>query len=231
MDIGAIVGQQQTTETSDAAQSGATLAKDFDNFLTLLTTQLQFQDPLAPMDSNQFTQQLVAFTGVEQSIATNRNLEALVKQNDQNEASNAVNYIGREVTVQTEKAGVADDGTVNWEYKLDASASTSKITIKDANGLKVDSFNGELAAGTHQLKWTVPEGEDPDGVYSLEIEALSGNEEAINHTIYSIGIVTGLEKYNGDVFLAANGILTSPNNILAVKEVKQQTLPAENGTE
>ena len=231
MDIGAIVGQQQTNETSDAAQSGATLAKDFDNFLTLLTTQLQFQDPLAPMDSNQFTQQLVAFTGVEQSIATNRNLEALVKQNDQNEASNAVNYIGREVTVQTEKAGVADDGTVNWEYKLDASASTNKITIKDANGLKVDSFNGELAAGTHQLKWTVPEGEDPDGVYSLEIEALSGNEEAINHTIYSIGIVTGLEKFNGDVFLAANGILTSPNNILAVTEVKQQTLPAENGTE
>lgn len=231
MDIGAIVGQQQTNDTSDAAQSGATLAKDFDNFLNLLTTQLQFQDPLAPMDSNQFTQQLVAFTGVEQSIATNRNLEALVKQNDQNKASNAVNYIGREATVQTEKAGVAEDGTVNWEYKLDASASTNKITIKDANGLKVDSFNGELAAGTHQLKWTVSEGEDPDGVYSLEIEALSGNEEAINHTIYSIGIVTGIEKFNGEVYLATNGILTSPNNILAVKEVKQQTLPTENGTE
>ncbi|MCC3862223.1 flagellar hook assembly protein FlgD [Pseudemcibacter aquimaris] len=229
MDIGAIVGQQQAQESA-AGNSAATLAKDFDNFLSLLTTQLQYQDPLSPMDSNQFTQQLVAFTGVEQAIATNQNLEAIVNQNNANKASNAVNYLGREVIVETNKAGVAEDGTVNWEYTLDASASTNKITIRDENGFEVDSFNGELKAGTHELKWPVPQGSEP-GIYRVEIEPLSGNEEAISHSVYSKGVVTGVEKYNGDVLLAANGILTSPNNVLVVREIKQEPAPAEASTE
>lgn len=230
MDISSIVGQEQTEATTAATSSAATLAKDFDNFLVLLTTQLQYQDPLAPMDSNQFTQQLVAFTGVEQSISTNKNLEAIIDQNNANKASNAVDYLGTEITVQTNKAGLAEDGTVSWEYSLDASTNTTKITVKDENGFTVEQFNGELSAGTHQLTWQAPDGTDP-GTFKLEIEALSGNDEAVNYTVYSKGVVTGVEKYNGDLLLAANGILTSPDYVLKVREVKQQTIPAEAGTE
>lgn len=227
MDVNAIVGQETTTQ---ANQSAATLAKDFDNFLHLLTTQLQYQDPLAPMDSNQFTQQLVAFTGVEQSIATNKNLEAIVEQNRALENGNAVDYLGKEVTIGTNKAGLTEEGTATWEYLLDASTSTTKLTIKDENGVKVDSINGELGSGIHEFIWKAPDGTDP-GTYTLEIEALSANGEKVASNVYSIGIVESIENVGGQVLLSSNGILTSPRNVLAVRQVEQEPLPEETGTE
>ncbi|HPF47490.1 MAG TPA: flagellar hook capping FlgD N-terminal domain-containing protein, partial [Emcibacteraceae bacterium] len=141
MDVNSVTGSQGQ---SAAAVSTATLAKDFDNFLHLLTTQLQYQDPLAPMDSNQFTQQLVSFTGVEQSIATNKNLESLIAQNQALTTTNAVGYLGKEVTIGSDKAGLGDDGTVKWEYALSSPTKSTKLTVKDQNGLEVYSENGEL---------------------------------------------------------------------------------------
>ena len=226
MDVGAI-----TNQAGNATQSATTLAKDFDNFLQLLTTQLQYQDPLAPMDSNQFTQQLVSFTGVEQSIATNKNLENLIAQNQSLSATNTVGYLGKEVTVSSDKAGVMADGTVNWEYALGASAASTKITIKDQNGITVHEDTGNLSAGLHEYSWTPPEG-TPKEIYTLEVEAISGNDEEVETNIYSKGIVESLETVHGDVLLAANGLLTAPRNVLTVKEVIAQTPPpAEDGTE
>lgn len=227
MDVNAIVGQENVTQ---AGQSAATLAKDFDNFLQLLTTQLQYQDPLAPMDSNQFTQQLVSFTGVEQSIATNKNLEAIVEQNKALENGNAVDYLGKEVTIGTNKAGLTEEGTATWEYLLDATTSSTKLIIKDDNGLEVDSMIGELGAGIHQFIWQAPAGTDP-GTYSLEVEAKSGNDEKVATNVYSIGIVESIENVGGQVLLSSNGILTSPRNVLAVRQVEQEPLPEETGTE
>ncbi len=226
MDINSIAGGQGT----NASQSAATLAKDFDNFLQLLTTQLQYQDPLAPMDSNQFTQQLVSFTGVEQSIATNKNLESLIAQNHALTSTNTVGYLGKEVTFGSDKAGMGEDGTVKWEYALSASTKTTKITVKDQNGLEVHSENGELNSGLHQFVWEAPEG-TPKEIYTLEIEAVSANDEKVDHSVYSKGIVESLEKVNGQVLLAANGLLMSPTNVLSVKEIKPEPLPAEDGTE
>ncbi len=227
MDIGAITGQDTT---SQANQSAATLAEDFDSFLQLLTTQLQYQDPLAPMDSNQFTQQLVAFTGVEQSIATNKNLEAIVSQNRALENGNAVDYLGKEVTIGTNKAGLSEDGTATWEYLLDASTNSTKLHIKDENGLLVETVNGSLAAGIHEFVWHAPEGTDP-GTYSLEIEAKSGNDEDVAANIYSKGIVESIENVGGQLLLSSNGILTSPRDVLAVRQFENEPLPAEDGTE
>ncbi len=226
MDISALTGQPTA-----AANSAATLAEDFDNFLNLLTTQLQYQDPLAPMDSNQFTQQLVAFTGVEQSIATNKNLESIITQNQSLSATNTVGYLGKEVTISSDKAGVREDGTVRWEYALAAPSSSTKITVKDTNGIKVYEENGELGAGLHEFSWTPKEG-TPKEIYTLEVESISGNEEEIETNIYSKGIVESLETVNGQVLLAANGLLTAPVNVLSVKEIfEQKPLPEENGTE
>jgi len=75
MDITAIASQQTQAASSSAFSS---LTTNFDTFLTLLTTQLRNQDPLDPLDTEQFTQQLVQFAGVEQSIQTNSNLETLI---------------------------------------------------------------------------------------------------------------------------------------------------------
>ena len=226
MDIAGITGQGAST---DAGQSGVTLANDFDDFLHLLTVQLQYQDPLAPMDSNQFTQQLVAFTGVEQSIATNKNLEDIVAQNKSLKNTNAVGYLGKEVTIGTNLAGLTEEGTATWEYLLDSTANSVKLTVKDENGLIVDTAIGALGAGIHTFKWDAPANTEP-GTYSLEIEALSGDKEKIAHSIYSIGIVESIENVNGNILLASNGILTLPDNVLAVRNVEQETESEEETT-
>jgi flagellar basal-body rod modification protein FlgD len=85
-----------TTSTPDAM---AQLSGNFSTFLTLLTTQLKNQDPTSPMDSNQFTQQLVEFSQVEQQINTNTNLQTLISQGTAQSAAYATGYLGKTVTV------------------------------------------------------------------------------------------------------------------------------------
>src|ERR1044071_167408 len=85
-----------TTGTDSGALGRARLAENFDTFLSLLTTQLKNQDPLSPLDSNQFTQQIVQMTGVEQQLATNDLLKKLVANTGSGVAT-AVSLIGKEV--------------------------------------------------------------------------------------------------------------------------------------
>src|SRR5215470_14788285 len=83
--------------TGQAADAQKTLSSNFDTFLTLLTTQLQNQDPLQPMDSNQFTQQLVEFSQVEQQINSNKNLESLISLTKYQTNQSAVSYLGKDL--------------------------------------------------------------------------------------------------------------------------------------
>src|SRR5215813_8442151 len=96
------VAPTNTTATTPSSSGSTTdainkLSGDFNNFLTLLTTQLKNQDPLSPMDSTQFTQQLVAFTGVEQQINTNAKLDQLIGLDKSNLTTGAATYIGNEI--------------------------------------------------------------------------------------------------------------------------------------
>ena len=75
---------------SDSKASLSKLTEDLDNFLTLLTAQLQHQDPLEPLDTHEFTNQLVQFSSVEQSIQQNKNLESIIELNQNNMAISAV---------------------------------------------------------------------------------------------------------------------------------------------
>src|SRR5258705_12714917 len=84
---------------SEAAKAKTTLGSNFDTFLTLLTTQLKNQDPLSPMDSSQFTQQLVQISMVEQSINANQNLESLSSLTQTRVGTEAVSYLGKTCTI------------------------------------------------------------------------------------------------------------------------------------
>src|ERR1043165_3489997 len=111
-----VSGTSTTPTTAGTPDAMKQLSSNFSTFLTLLTTQLQNQDPLSPMDSNQFTQQLVMFSQVEQQINTNDNLQSLIALNLSQTANSAVNYIGR-ILVMTNGEGSlqtnSDDGTAN----------------------------------------------------------------------------------------------------------------------
>jgi len=86
--------QQTNTPGSSSGTSSAQLTDNFDTFLTLLTAQVQNQDPLSPTDATQFTEQLVQFSGVEQQIQSNQNLEALLAANSASTSASLANYLG-----------------------------------------------------------------------------------------------------------------------------------------
>src|SRR5258708_22542200 len=101
-------GVTSATGTSPSANSGVTmktttdtttLAGNFSTFLTLLTTQLKNQNPLEPLDTNQFTQQLVQFAGVEQQINMNSQLTTLVGLQKATQTTSAMSFLGATATV------------------------------------------------------------------------------------------------------------------------------------
>ena len=176
---------------ADVAGGMQELSGNFSTFLTLLTTQLQNQDPLNPMDSSQFTQQLVMFSQVEQQINTNQNLQTLIALNQANTLSNATTYLGKTVTITTGN-GALQDGSCSWRYALGADAANTTLTITNSNGQVVYSGPGETASGGHDFTW---DGKDssgnqlPDGVYKLSVSASAPDGSAIQSAIAFKGVV------------------------------------------
>jgi len=137
---------------TDATSAQQTLAGNFNTFLTLLTSQLKNQDPLAPMDSTQFTQQLVQFSQVEQQIKTNQNLEGLAAQYQAASAGAALSYLGRDALIQSDTTRFSGSPT-SFGYSLPTTAGANRLEIRDASNRTVYSTTGELSAGDHVFTW------------------------------------------------------------------------------
>ncbi|MEQ9642703.1 MAG: flagellar hook assembly protein FlgD [Alphaproteobacteria bacterium] len=179
---------------SDAAGARKSLAGNFDTFLTLLTTQLRNQDPLDPLDSNEFTQQLVQFTSVEQQIAANENLEKILAAMQVDQTSTALGFIGKQVDADLAANGLAEDGAATWLYTLPSNAERVVLTIADADGKLVYAGEGEKLAGNHDFTW---DGNDnagnrlPPGLYTLSVAARDGSDGVIETEIAVRGVVDG----------------------------------------
>ncbi|KKB12601.1 hypothetical protein VE25_06700 [Devosia geojensis] len=195
-----VSGVSTTNSSSTLDSSRTSIADNFDTFLQILTTQLKHQNPLDPMDTNQFTQQLVQFTSVEQQLKTNQFLEALMLSNQAAVNTDAVSYIGKEVTAAGDKADLSG-GYAVWGFPSAATASDATVTIKDALGNVVYTETGSLAQGEGQFIWD-GRGSDgnikPDGTYTISIVAknLAGNY--VNVTTATTGVVSAVD-FSGEV--------------------------------
>jgi flagellar basal-body rod modification protein FlgD len=167
------------------------LSGNFDTFLTLLTTQLQNQDPMSPMDSNSFTQELVEFSGVEQQINTNSNLQTLIGQGTSSAGSNAVGYLGKTITVTNGNAAL-QSGSANWTYANATAATNTTLTVSNSSGQVVYTTAGDATVGQHSFAWN---GEDSngntqaDGVYTLTASSTASDGTAVTTAVASSGIV------------------------------------------
>src|SRR6201996_2126174 len=126
------------------------LSSNFSTFLTLLTTQLQNQDPTSPMDSNQFTQQLVEFSQVEQQINTNTNLQTLIGQGTGQAGTFATAYLGKSVSVTNGDASLTN-GQASWTYNLGATAASTMLTVTNSGGAVVYTGAGATTAGNNNF--------------------------------------------------------------------------------
>ncbi|WP_262690916.1 flagellar hook assembly protein FlgD [Kordiimonas aestuarii] len=156
--VDSVTGTGISQYQSAGDKSAATLANDFDDFLVLLTTQLQHQDPMDPMDSNQFTEQLVQFSGVEQQIKTNQNLETLASLTMMNHQSSMAGYLGKDALVPGiygtfDAASTKGQDEVQWRYNLPSEASEATIEVRNSDGAVVYKTSADRSVGTHDFIW------------------------------------------------------------------------------
>src|SRR5882762_7455296 len=130
--------------TMNSTSDTATLASNFSTFLTLLTTQLKNQNPLDPLDTNQFTQQLVQFAGVEQQMKMNTQLTSLIGIEQGAQTTAAMAYLGSTATVES--------GSAQWTFKADKPA-TGTISISDSTGNLAYTGSFALNAGQQNFAW------------------------------------------------------------------------------
>jgi flagellar basal-body rod modification protein FlgD len=212
-----------TSVTPAAAPSAAQtqLAGNFDTFLKLLTTQLQNQDPLSPMDSNQFTQQLVEFSQVEQQINTNDNLKTLINQGSSQTGAYAVSYLGKTVTINNGNAPLTN-GAATWSYNLGTLSAQTALTVTDANGNAVFSGAGETAPGAHDFAWNGQNANGtqlPDGVYTLHVTAKAPDGSAVTSSVSSKGVVSEVDMTGGTPQLLIGSMPVSLSDVAGVSVI------------
>ncbi|CAO4194815.1 flagellar hook assembly protein FlgD [Methylorubrum extorquens] len=190
-----------TSSTSITGTSAASttdtksIAGNFTQFLTLLTTQLKNQNPLDPLDTNQFTQQLVQFAGVEQQLKTNSSLDTILTNSKAASASSASGLIGRTITAD----GAATDltnGKATWTLTPDRAAARAVITLKASDGTVVATKTTTLKAGAQPFEWdgTGTSGlSAKDGRYTVTVDALdtTGTKVAVDTKVS--GVVDGVD--------------------------------------
>ncbi|MCH8685883.1 FlgD immunoglobulin-like domain containing protein [Pedomonas mirosovicensis] len=207
------------TTSQKTASSAATLSSNFDTFLTLLTTQLQNQDPMEPMDSSEFTNQLVQYSTVEQSIQQNANLEKLIGMFQTQGLNTATSYIGKEVTALTDMAYHSGKGA-NWIYSLESNADSVNIIVKDAEGKTVYSGAGKTGAGEHNFAWGGLDKDGnplPEGFYTMEVTAKMVDGTEVASDIYLRDKVTSVEVNDGEPVLVVGGMPVTIDKIAIVK--------------
>lgn len=211
---------------------GQMLASNFQTFLSLLTTQLKNQDPLSPVDSNEFTAQLTQMAGVEQQLLTNDLLTGLLKAQQGDGLTGAAQYIGKDATAVW-AATRFEDGEANWSYELAADATDATLEVLDASGKVVWSGPPpEKTNGMHDFKWdgkTTGGGQvDDGGVYTLKVVAKDGAGKAVDSQVLIRGRVTGVEMYDNTPFVIIGNSIMPVSSLIALEEQKTAAKPEDD---
>jgi flagellar basal-body rod modification protein FlgD len=203
-----------TSSNSSASANGTTngilnFTQNFSTFLTLLTTQLKNQDPLNPMDSDQFTQQLVEFSQVEQQIKTNSQLSTMITNQTASEAISAQTMVGDTIQYTGNQAAL-ENGDASFSYTLPSAAQSTTLSVLDANGNVVYSTTGKTAAGTYAFNWNgennAGQAQTNGGIYTLQVTSTDSNGNAITATTTAVGTVTGVNVQNNVATFDVSGV-------------------------
>lgn len=197
----------QNINFTGTADSAGTIAGNFTQFLTLLTTQLQNQDPTSPLDTNQFTQQLVQFAQVEQQLKSNDQLSTLVTLQQTAQTTQALGFVGNTVTADGSKADYVSGQLVNWGFNVPKPA-TATVTITAPTGQQAYSGSFTVQAGEQAFQWD-GKGTDgtqwPPGTYTINVVAQDASGQNIAMSTQVQGVVDSVDLTQNPPTLSVAG--------------------------
>jgi flagellar basal-body rod modification protein FlgD len=211
-----------SSSSNSAAASANALASqqiagNFQSFLELLTTQLQNQNPLDPLDTNQFTQQLVEFAGVQEQLNTNDSLSTLVSLQQTAQATQALTFVGKTAIVNGSTAAVTNS-SATWELNVPSNANVT-VNIANSSGQTVFTQTLPESAGNQAFTWNGI-GSDgtkwPDGQYTLTASTTDGSGNSVGIATQVAGVVSGVNLTQTPPLLVINGQSYTVNQIQSI---------------
>jgi flagellar basal-body rod modification protein FlgD len=220
-----------TASTSSAASASSakagssvttltSLAGNFNDFITLLTTQLQNQDPTAPLDTNQFTSQLVQFTGVAEQITTNSTLSSMLTAELSQQLTNASSLVGQTVSISGGTLPL-QNGAASLTYQATGPGPV-QVSIADSSGNPVYSQVVQAASGSNNWSWNGLSSsgkQEPDGGYTASVINAAGGAVPFQTT----GTVTGAEQGSSAVNLEFGSASVGFGNIVSLGSTKSSS--------
>jgi len=189
-------------------------------FLRLLTTQLQYQDPLAPMDSTQFVTQLAQFSQLEQTTAMKSALQTQAQYAASLNNYTTASLIGKQVQVIGNQVDLVQGGQPVLAYDLSANAADVTVSISDSSGTVVRVLHtGPQSAGTQDITWDGRDGNGgalPAGTYGFSVSAVGNNGSPVAANPYSGGVVSGVSFNQGVAYLIVNGAPVPAADIIGI---------------
>lgn len=214
MSIASVAAQQSAATAASTAAGGSSsgnaltaLSGNFQNFLQMLMTQLKNQDPTSPLDTNQFTTELVQFSSVEQQISTNSNLTQLIQLTQGDTVVQSSSLLGKPVAVQSATMPL-QNGAGAVQFNATAGQKV-ELDISNSSGTILKTAQVTAAQGTNTWSW---DGTDnagnalPDGAYSVAVVGAGGASAGTAVPFSVVGTATAVQVQNNVVQVQLGGV-------------------------
>lgn len=207
-------------DTSSTLQTVGKQQLNQDDFMKLFITQLQFQDPLKPMDSYEMASQMAQFSNMNATMQMADNMQKLLDYQKSQNNLQLLGLIGKNVQVAGQSFAVTNGAPAPTQFSLASAAQTCQVAITDAAGNTVRTLNlGAVDAGSHDVAW---DGKDysgktvPDGTYNFAVKAMDSAGQQVTASYLTTGKVTGL-NFNG----SAASVVVDDKLTMAVSDITE----------
>ncbi|WP_291327514.1 flagellar hook capping FlgD N-terminal domain-containing protein [Desulfovibrio sp. UCD-KL4C] len=209
------VGSSTSASTSSSSSNSSLNQLDF---LTLLTTQMQYQDPTNPVDNTEMVNQMTQYSSLEQEVSTNEKLDTIASQLNAMSAMNSSSYIGKDVIAEGGIITVTDGVASDAKITLDEDTTTLVVNIYDSEGTIVDTkLFSNVSAGSYPLGQAALNADNDltsGETYTLKAMAYDENGADIGATLTSQGTVSGVSQQGSQVILTlADGRVTTTADV------------------
>jgi flagellar basal-body rod modification protein FlgD len=203
--VSSLLASTSSSTASSTTTDSTTSALGMDAFLQLLVTQLQYQDPLDPMDDKEFVAELAQFSSLEQLTEINSGIESLTTLGQEQQLLGAVNFIGKTIEATGTAVSLEEGEATSVTFALPEDAATCLVNVLDSTGNIVRTVDlGATSAGSVEFVW---DGKDydgntmDDGQYQVAVTATNADSETMTVTSTMTGTVTGIQQVSGTYYL------------------------------